>query len=106
MTIIKSIMVFWDNQDSDNEGWAYRVTEANGTQQDGPLEDYKQLPDNANGSALQGAVASIAWQYGSELDDGDIAVDLKTEGGFAIWTASDQDLAQQEYHQKCMEPDQ
>jgi hypothetical protein len=83
MTPIK-ITVWWDNQDHANEGWAYRVLGGDDDRDEGPLDS---LPDNADGTALQDAVVSIAHQHGVTITSDDVVVEPNIDGGFAEWTA-------------------
>jgi hypothetical protein len=75
------IRVYWDAQDVENQGWAYRLIDEQGDIDSGPLECV--WCDIAE--AIEDVIAI------SEIDIAvsDFAQEPYLEGGYAIWTASD-----------------
>ena len=77
----KSITVYWDNQDRNNEGWAYRVVLANGREESGEVAD---------SDTLEHAIASVCWMLGVAGIEQGFAISQE-DGGYAIWTAQESD---------------
>jgi len=73
------IKVYWDNQDRSNEGWAYRLSDADGDIDSGSLDSDRDDIDGAIDEAV-----SIA---GVEVNADAFAREPNVDGGFAIWTA-------------------
>lgn len=72
-----SITVYWDNQDRQNEGWAYRCRDEHGDIDSGSLES----------DTLEHAIASACWILNMTGIEQDFAIGQE-EGGYGIWTAS------------------
>lgn len=75
----ESITVYWDNQDKQNEGWAYRVKYPKGREESGAVAD---------SHTLEHAIASVCWLLALPGIEPDFAI-CQEEGGCAIWTASE-----------------
>jgi len=77
--VATEINVFWDNEDRNNEGWAYRLSDSEGDIDSGRLA--------ANRDDLDGAITAAVAIAGLELYPDAFSREEKTEGGFAYWTA-------------------
>lgn len=85
-----SVLVYWDSQDPTNEGWAYRVSADHGDIASGSMDDLGgcgDLPTDADGSALQDAVVSVAHQHDIEITADDVVCEPNVDGGYARWDA-------------------
>ena len=69
------ITVYWDTQDLDNEGWAYR-TDIDSGPIDGVADD-----------DLDNAITEACRYLGVDLTPDQFARETVAEGGYAIWTA-------------------
>ena len=78
--VATEINVFWDNEDRNNEGWAYRLSDSEGDIESGWL-------DAEWGYDLDGAITAAVAIAGLELYPDAFSREEKTEGGFAYWTA-------------------
>ena len=75
---ITSITVYWDSQDPDNEGWAYRTTDSDGrTDSDG----IGILPTATLGEAIEQACHELD----VDLHADQFAGDPNADGGWASW---------------------
>lgn len=88
MENVREITVWWDTQDKANEGWAYRVCGVGDDRDEGPYDGV--LAGNADGSALQNAVVSLAFQFGVTITNDDVVVEPNIDGGYAKWTADEE----------------
>ena len=70
---ITEICVFWDV-----EGWAYRLSGANGVIDSGPLD--------SDSDDLDGAVDEAIEISELELTAGMFARETKIDGGYAVWS--------------------
>ena len=75
-------MIYWDNQDPTNEGWAYRVDGPNGSIDSGA---YTGLPNRPEYGQLEDAGIHVAATCGITLQRGQIAVEPINDGGWAEW---------------------
>jgi hypothetical protein len=67
------LIIFW------NDSRNYWVSDVEGEQN--PVD----IPMFATFTELENAMINLAAQYDIALESGDIAIDPKTEGGFAVW---------------------
>ena len=82
---VTRVLIYWDSQDSINEGWAYRVTFSDGTEESG-ISGFPQQ-DDATREQLRDAVVAVAYEYDIEISGDDVAtVEPNVDGGFAEWT--------------------
>ena len=65
--ILTQAMIYWDNQDKANEGWAYRVRFSDGHEESG--EWGWNVSDIDRETAMQEAVVSLAYEHGVDLTD-------------------------------------
>lgn len=72
------IEVFWDSQDPQNEGWAYRATDSDGREESGPLDAAAHDMDDAIREACQ--------FIGANLTPDQFAREPNINGGYAHWT--------------------
>ena len=75
------IVVYWDWQDRNDEGWAYRLRDFDGDIETGSLE---LGADDDIERAIEDAVSLS----GLELELDDFAIEPKMDGGFAIWNTT------------------
>lgn len=69
--------IYWDSQDSDNEGWAYRVQYDDGHEETGPW-------DGPASAAVDAMVVTLAHQHGVTITKGDVACE-DVDGGCGEW---------------------
>ena len=77
---ITSLTIYWDSQDSSNEGWAYRASDADGDIDSGPIDGVAD--DN-----LSGAIDQACHGLGLDLTHDDFSVEPNLEGGYCLWSA-------------------
>ena len=73
----KEITIYWDTQDPDNQGWAYR-TDIDSGPVDGVADD-----------DLDNAIAETCRHLGMDLTPDQFAREPNQEGGYAIWSDPD-----------------
>ena len=84
MSELTKAEIYWDTADPENEGWAWRVRHGD-VDESGPWDH--NLPDVANETRMQEAVALLAHEHDVTIDPGPVAVD--TSGtGHASWEAN------------------
>ncbi len=74
------ITVYWDVQDSANEGWAYRLSHQSGEIASGAID----------ADDLDAAIEQAIVESGLEITVDAFAKEPNLDGGYAIWTASDE----------------
>tara|TARA_Y100000310_G_C20612916_1_gene778976 strand:- start:411 stop:680 length:270 start_codon:yes stop_codon:yes gene_type:complete len=77
---IAKLEIYWDSQDSNNEGWAERITYNDDHQESGELS--WPLADDAKGSALADAVVNLAFLNDLVIASDDVGVEA-ADGGHA-----------------------
>ena len=77
---IKSVTVYWDTQDYDDKGWAYRVRDDLDELNDTGRVDYSGL------SNIKTVVVEIAAEHGIQITNDDVNYD-HDDGGVACWIA-------------------
>jgi len=85
MTTLIRAEIYWDTQDPQNEGWAWRARYAGGHEESGEWDFL--LAADADADAIQRAVVAVAHQHGQQIEVGDVAVDMH-DGGHGIWDAA------------------
>lgn len=68
-----TVVVYWDNQDRFNEGWAYR---AHG--------DHVSASGGVDANDLKGAVEWTIMELGLTIQESDFSYSQE-EGGYAMW---------------------
>ena len=71
--------IYWDSQDPNNEGWAYRLFYDDEHQESGPF-DWEEDGDLAEG------VVELLHQNGISILVGEVANEPRIDGGYATWT--------------------
>jgi len=74
---VTKITVYWDEQDPQNIGWAYRAI-VSGAEESG------EVGIDATAS-LEDAAIQAAWQLGIELRGDEFAMEPSRDGGCAVW---------------------
>ena len=77
--VATKITVYWDDIDSNNEGWAYRLTDVDGDIGSGVLDAYRDDMDDAIASAV--AIAGL------DIDPSEF--DREELEGYAIWLSAE-----------------
>ena len=75
-----NILIYWDNQDPDNEGWAYRTSDVDGTIESGGLYESGTLDE---------AIDEAMCELDIDLTHDDFACEPRVDGGYAIWIVSE-----------------
>lgn len=78
MRSITDITVYWNVQDRDNEGWAYRAGDEHGPIESGACNGADDLDE---------AIADACSQLGIALTPDQFAREPHIDGGYAVWTA-------------------
>jgi hypothetical protein len=73
------IRVYWDAQDVENQGWAYRLIDGQGDIDSGPLE--------GNWCDLAEAIEDVIAISEIDIAVSDFAQEPNLDGGYAVWTA-------------------
>ncbi len=74
------ITIYWDSQDSSNEGWAYRAADEDGLIESGSI-------DGIDADDLDGAIEDACSTIGVDLTPDQFAREPYIDGGYATWTA-------------------
>jgi hypothetical protein len=83
MTITEAT-IYWDAQDPDDEGWAWRIKWNHGGEESGPWD----AECDGSITQLEEAVVSLAGQHGATIETGMVACEPDIDGGYAVYTAS------------------
>lgn len=78
------VTIYWDSQDSSNEGWAYRIRFSDGHEESG---SHDGLGMNATAAQLRDAVVSLAWEHDVEVSSDSVTAEPNVDGGYAEWQA-------------------
>ena len=76
MVAITKVQIYWDNQDRDNEGWAYRATSQGESVASGGVE----------ATSLTEAIEQVIWALSLDVSTDDFGCSPE-EGGYAVWVA-------------------
>ena len=77
---ITAVKVYWDTQDSSNEGWAYRASDAIGLIDTGAI-------DGVADDDLDGAIAEAIQSLDIDVSADQFAREPHLNGGYATWSA-------------------
>ena len=72
----RELKVYWDSQDGDNNGWAYRLTEDGADTDSGPIDNPGDLDD---------AIDEACHMLDIPATHDDFACS-QAEGGYGVWT--------------------
>ena len=75
---VTRVEIYWDAQDRDNEGWAYRWERVGHGEQSSGL-------DGVADDDLDGAIAQACWELGVAIAPDQFARVPKVDGGYAMW---------------------
>jgi len=84
LSLPSRVLIYWDDSDPENRGWAYKLEWPNGEVESGA--DY-DLPVLCNATDMQTAVQDLAYRNGRYVDLDDIMADPDLDGGFAEWSS-------------------
>lgn len=73
------VTVYWDTQDRDNEGWAFRASDDDGAIASGPIDGIEAID-------LAGAINQACHELDLDLTADDFAQEPDTDGGYAVWS--------------------
>jgi len=79
---MNAVTVYWDTQDPNNQGWAYRATGEPGDIASGPI-------DGVAADDIYGAIAEACHILGLDVTPDSFATDTHTDGGWAVWHEPD-----------------
>lgn len=71
------ITVYWDSQDSSNEGWAYRLTDSIGDIESGAID----------ADDLEEAIEQAISESGLEIEACEFSRQPHIDGGYATWSS-------------------
>jgi hypothetical protein len=74
--------LYWDTQDPNDEGWAYRIAYSVGYESSGCWE---RLGRNPTSEQLRNCVVELAHQLGREISPDQVHCEPATDGGVATW---------------------
>ena len=84
---ITSLTIYWDSQDSSNEGWAYRASDADGDIDSGPIDGVADDNNRYLLYNLSGAIDQACYELGLDLTHDDFSIEPSLEGGYCLWSA-------------------
>ena len=79
-----SVTIYWDSQDSGNEGWAYRTIDSDGCEESGSV-------DGVSDDDLCGAIDLACHELDLPLTHDDFGTEPDVDGGYGVWSAEDGD---------------
>ena len=81
---ITGVKVYWDSQDPNNEGWAYRLYSR--SEEGDEIEIESGEVDAADDASPSELVVRVAWEHGITVREDSCACEPNVDGGWAQWT--------------------